>query len=315
MTDSPQPATASGPKGSFGSIKKPYLIGAVVLVIFIGVAAIFGPALARNIQLMNEFSDAYIYKSNGESGDLYTFGLFGISPVRTGDGEITGYAKGDAAEVVVIRYPDSTRIDLVSGGVEGRVIISNDEVKESLSVSPDGEWVAYAVLTGEASGELASWTVRASRIADGEMVEFGPGYGPQFFTKNGEDLLFFTAPEGIAVVDLETRTGFTTTFPTGDTLEYPLIVSPDGSYVLQRDERTGDYFVFTLEALEPFATLNPVGTLPGTLRAPAFRNGSLYGFEPSDEGVALVRIIPTDLTSRETRYVFTDTSFDYRLIP
>ncbi len=181
---------------------------------------------------------------------------------------------------------------VVLGGAEPRVLAEGPGLKASVSISPDGTTVAYAELieTREVDHEKEpefvrdskNWTVKTKvytvDVATGRIIEWGIGFSPYFFTKDGVTYLLYSGPEKIHIQDRD-RIQPERTIAYRTTAFLPTEVSADGAYIAignpSRDIYEFYKLIFTKDSVH-------VELLPPTSRARAltFKEGYAIGVVP-----------------------------------
>lgn len=306
------------------------VVGAIVAVLFVIFAAalirVEGFSMLDRARAAFELRDVRVAERNYTSVSVSRFGIMSLSPVSFDSlpGTLSDYARARGVEAGIVTVADTGAQEVVLLGSAQRVLTGSGGAKASLAVSPDGILVAYATQAAGAasfSTTLSTWTVRILNLETGSDTEIGPGFGPQFFTRDGVPYLLFTTPDGIQVVDTSTNEyqAFTTPFDLDDRIEFAVRVAPNGSYLAMRDRVTQQfslYGIYRVAANVPLG-IEPTGAdLVGLLDV-AFAGGSVYGVDSYDGGieggVAVLRIDPRSTEEGKPIYLFPASS-DYRLI-
>jgi hypothetical protein len=224
-----------------------------------------------------------IFSTSLSSGQLVKLSV----PV---EGTVIDFAKGDLISAAIVQTKEGAFEVFTLTGIPTRVTRDGMR-KESLAISPDGKWVAYAQLTDLDTSKVdltSSWTIHVVNTGSGEIVPLGFGYAPQFFTRDGVLQLFFTSPNGLTLANPEEHTTSGQTFlAVGNATNMVTLISPDGRYGAMKNISDPGYILFEVEQLAPGLILNPIGYVTDSVSSVALVDDQLVGVVSSPEGQTL----------------------------
>ncbi len=168
------------------------------------------------------------------------------SALSAQNADITSAAFAKDGAAVVITKTSEGLYEVRSGDV---VLYSSDAQKRDISLSPDGELIAFAELIGKEANDPASWSVMTLTRAGGTPRAITQGTSPHFLSA---DVLLVTTPTSLmtvsltsgkeeAVLEHKSRSAFDTS-----------VLSSDKSVLALKDQGTNAVFVYQIIGSTPF---------------------------------------------------------------
>jgi len=241
------------------------VIAALIIIALIAVAfvSVGGDKLWHRLYAAWELRDVQVAPGFSEISQAYSFGLSGLKAYSlTKDSTSTGdYASAHGTKVAVEAQKEGADGQVYLLGKNGRALTDYPGRKAVLAVSPDGKFVTYSVATSTtAVGKLSSWRIHLYDLKAEKDTDLGPGFGGQFFERDGAPWLLYTTADGISVIDTATLKGFTTdSFDFNDDVAFMAKTSPDGTYIALRDSAR---LAFNLFKVTSISTSLPLGLEP-----------------------------------------------------
>ena len=291
-------------------------IGAIVVVVLALIAALLHPGIR-----------AWLASLTGVSVDERSAMLVGASE----DGARMFYELSNNA-IVPVEVPVGLSVvtkrsgvtaglkgsDLVTlSGNDAQTVFADPEFKETVTVSPDGAWIAFSSMTpGATDGGVGRWYVKQVNLATKEVQIIGMGYAPQYVLRDGKTYLLYTAPEGIGLADLAAGTTEITPVTIGDSEDYAVLVSEDGKYLAIRDALVNQYFVYEIAGVKNGKlSFSVVRGLPTEIVSVAFRGSALYAVSQTDAGQELLVYATADAAEPSARHALPTSPVAYELLP
>lgn len=251
----------------------------VVLIILAALAYVYRTQLLNLVAVVQGPQPGHLVIAQGfPAAALHAYGASGLTAVTASEGPLSDIEVTGAGRFGIVRGEDGV-IDVYNLSTHTRLTQDGNR-KESLAVSNDGAWIAFAepAESEDASLDaLSSWRVVLAHVDDGETIDLGSGYAPQFFVQNGTTYLFFTSPDGITTVDVNTRSASTYEVSVVDAIASVALVDADGSLVAIKDALIDRYGIFALTEPMPL-TLSARATVDAPLLSAAFSQGAFYGY-------------------------------------
>lgn len=256
----------------------------VVAVILLGAGLFFRDSILDAWWGFTHKAEAGVRIVSDPRGEaVYVFNDKGLHAVpKDGNGETLEYAAGaNGNSFQIIRAP-SGAVELVRNGRKGAdPLVQGIDDKSGLVVSSDGTTAAFSEYADDFATGKRRWSVRIADIATGGVTPVGPGFSPQFFTRDGKEYLFYLSGEGATVVDLaagESRTAF---LPVISDIRSVAAVSHDGAFLVIQDPLTYLYTVYQIDSVYPLS-ITPKKILDAPLASVGFYGGQMYGVTYGD---------------------------------
>ncbi len=184
------------------------LLGVIILIVVVVLAVAFLPWLSPvrswlgNLMLP-DYAKAPFIGVEGDTGVLYTVGLFGVETRTFGDYSLVEYARQGEVEVAILR--NGTSYDVYDVSEAEAVPLTDDgDEKSSIDLSKDGSQILYSVKaralplpTGAGENDivyqLAEWDVMNVDRMTKTAARVGPGNNAHFYSEG----IFYPAPTGL----------------------------------------------------------------------------------------------------------------------
>jgi hypothetical protein len=205
-----------------------------VLKIIASVLVIFAIVISAFVPVQGEYAWKHA---------VHVIALRGITIAQVGVNPATPYKFG------------FTGLKAVSSDeVYGKFDTSSDPgVKMSQTVSPDGNFVAYAVQTANTktstTTSVSSWHVKLVNLKEKKTTDLGVGVGPQFFTRDGKLWLLSTAVGTVNVTDVDALRSVATPIGLADTILSSAKISPEGTHIALRDPATMRFSIYDVTGI------------------------------------------------------------------
>ncbi len=259
------------------------LIGSVLAVILVVAAGLLYFLLGtgktfslQGVRYLEGTFDARVLKELSLSGSQEV-----LLPVP---GRVIDYARAGDSEAAIVLLDDAVQAVYVQTNGEWRAVVERPGIRGGLSLSPDGNTLAYAerkadipvVETPLEFYDPASWVVRVLTLDTGSEAQMGDGYGTTLFVREGALHLAYGAPLGIHIANLVTGMQDTVPLERGGFSKVSTILSSeDGTHILIPSVM-GDYELYLLKEIENNYVLERHERQPVDARAAAFKNGQIF---------------------------------------
>lgn len=289
--------------------------------ISIGVIAALLIVLAVVAVGMKMLPNTYLIEGQYTNAKLMKLSVFGLKDKEVNvSGELSDYAMGGRTRVAIVRNAETGAQDLVQLSPKEVALTSDGIGKAAAAVSEDGKHVAFArradnQVGGDSSPYISRWEVAVINLDDGTVREFGQGFAPQFFTKDGVQYVLFTTRVGVSISDVASGATKTITFMNPGVIDYAAIVARDGSYFAVPNPVSQAYDVFTLTAVAPEISYTHYAVAPTRFISGVLEDGVLMGVARDTAGVARLWHVPLTeglLTGEVVREL--PTNAHYRLV-
>lgn len=247
---------------------------------------------------MKSLTSTYLFEGQYVTGKLMKNGIFGLKDKEVAvSGQLSDYAMGGNARVAVVRNADTGAQDIVLLAPEEKQLTNDGIGKAAVAVSHDGGYIAFSrradnQVGGDPSPQLSRWEVATIRLADGAVQEYGQGFAPQFFMKDGVEYLLFTTRYGVSIANVETAAVKTLTFINSGIIDFAAIVASDGSYFAVPNPVSRAYDIFALTSIAPEVDYTLHAVAPMSFISGALQDGVLKGVERSADGSARLWNVP-----------------------
>lgn len=319
---SPMPDTSSMPTSMNTTTHTPkHARTGSLLVAVVGIVALcgIGYAVYQHITSPSPLG-AMLFKGDSVSGKVIVGGVFGWDEKKVAiSGDLSDFARGDQATVAIVRNTDTGAQDVHMLTPTERALTTDGFGKAAVAVSRDGKFVAFSQradtsIGAEFSARISAWQVVVMDTQTGTIKNYGEGFAPQFFNKDGVTYLLFTTRTGITVINTSTLASRSMVFINPGLVDYAGLVSSDGVYLAVPNGVTKVLDVFSLTLSETDFSVSLLGIAPVAFTHSAFVGNSIEGIVRNADGSLTLRIVePKQLTAPGTTYALPDASY-YRVI-
>lgn len=263
-------------------------IGAALLAVLV-----LGAAYA-----VKSLSSTYLFEGQYTSGSVSKIGMFGLKEKDIAvAGQLSDYALSGNTRAAIVRNAETGAQDIVVLAPTEKSLTTDGVGKAAIAVSSDGATVAFArradrQVGGDFSPQLSSWEIVTLAVSDGTMKQYGQGFAPQFFTKDGVEYLLFTTRYGVSIADVATGAVKSVTFINPGVVDYAAIVARDGSYFAVPNPVSQAYDIFALTSVAPELKYKLFAVAPTRFISGGFDGDALVGVERSNDGSARVWSVP-----------------------
>jgi len=179
------------------------------------------------------------------------------------DGSILSYQEKESLRTAIVLSNDRYELWVQSGDNDWQTVVSNYQIKAGLDINPAESRVVFAehANTDLPIRDVNGWAVYVYDIENKDLITIAPGYNPQFTQNNGQERVFFESSKGAAVVQVyDTYISYKLEVATTYTDSEPILVSPNGQYILIKNQVLPAYDVYEIAWRDPLV-FNPVSQI------------------------------------------------------
>ncbi|MEK7613966.1 MAG: hypothetical protein AAB439_03795 [Patescibacteria group bacterium] len=269
-------------------IKKRYFAFVILSLLLLSVVGWF---FFSKILLTDKREPTQILIGNYIKADAYEVGDEKLTPLPfINDGSVLARARlpNTKTTVSIVRWPNQIGNVIFLESAEGNKVISDaSSIKDAISFSPDGTYVAYAELNvpfGSTlySENISDWNVVLQNIDTEEKEVIGVGFKPYLVSENPK-ILIYSSPDGVVAYDylLKDKMVLLPDRPVGY-IGQAALVAPRGGHIAFFNPVTKRFSLYSVKGEFPFE-LSALGEVPAAVDAAALDAASFYGITRNQE--------------------------------
>lgn len=264
----------------------------------------------KNLNALTHIHGEYLVTGPADGTTVEKIGYFKNTPLISKSGKLIDYDRVPRGEFAIVLSATGRDEDIVQLGATEKKLTTDGGIKAALTVSPDGNYIAYAQLlpgTYGVSGpstRLQDWFVSLYDVKGKTVSRISNAYQPQFFTKEGKLYMEFMNAHGMGMTNIASNTTRILSDLTSESTGHPTYVSPDGKYVVKFNTiKDGEYTLYSIGSTYPF-TLKKEGALPNSqTRIVGIDTNGLYTVSSSKDQSKIQYAPFTSLASHSWTYL------------
>ncbi len=264
----------------------------------------------KNLNALTQIHGDYLVTGPADGTTVEKIGYFKNTPITSKSGKLVDYARVPSGEFAIVLSATGRDEDIVKLGATEKKLTTDGGIKSALTVSPDGNYIAYAQLlpgTYGVSGpstRLQDWYVSLYDVKGKTVSRISNAYQPQFFTKEGKLYMEFMNARGMGMTNVASNTTRILSDLTSESTAHPTYVSPDGKYAVKFNTvKDGEYALYSIGGTYPFA-LKKEGVLPTSqTHIIGITNSGLYAVNPSKDTSSIQHIPFASLSAQDWTYL------------
>jgi len=302
-------------------ISPKYSLARIIAIGIVGLIIVGAAGYALYVHVTNPSPlGTLLFTGLYDSGNVVEGGVFGWDEKKiTVAGTLSDFARSGKYSVAIVKNDESGAQDVHLLAPVSKVLTTDGVGKSAVAISRDGTYVAFSERADMSVGtaftpQISTWQVVVINTASGEKKNYGEGFAPQFFSKDGEKYVLFTTRRGISVVNTTTLASRSMMFINPGVIDYAAIVSDDGEYLAVPNGVTKVLDVFAMNLSSTDFSVSLLGVAPTPFISSAFVGNTIQGVSRNESGSFTLRVVdPKHTASPDRSYTLSDAPY-YRVI-
>jgi len=302
-------------------ISPKYSLARIIAIAIVGLIIVGAAGYALYVHVTNPSPlGTLLFAGLYESGNVIEGGIFGWDEKKvTVAGTLSDFARSGKSTVAIVKNNETGAQDVHLLAPVSKALTSDGVGKAAVALSEDGTFVAFSEradmsVGGEFNPQISAWQVMVLDTESGVMKNYGEGFAPQFFSKDGESYVLFTTRMGVTIVNTTTLASRSIVFINPGVVDYSAIVSSDGTYLAVPNGVSKILDIFNLNITATDSSISLLGIASVPFVHSAFVGNMINGIVRNEDGSFVLRVIdPKQSTLPGSTYALPEAPY-YRII-